>query len=667
MHPSYYRRPLFLALLFFALFIGLAKRTPNHTAGDISLFTPQKQAIIEAVVAEYPREREERVSAVASVRSLNGLPAHGRILVQLPDGAQARWGALVRMKGELAQPFGTAVPGNLDWKEYLAGRGVFAQLKAESLAEIKPPPLPLRVAGAVKNYLLATYRALFSRDIAAILSGLTLGDKSGLTQQLSQPFMDCGTVHLLVASGTKVGFVAALAYMFCALIRVRRRVPSGLLVLCATGFYLLVEGCDPPLVRSYVMGISALLGYLSQRESGAFQGLVIAAFLILGFDNQALFKADFQLSFAATFAIVLVFSQFSLPRKWPRWLRACVECAIMTVAAQIALFPVSVPLFHRYSPSGFIANIPMIPLSGVLLALSFSCAALSALKLALLLKPLAALTGALTLLFWKLGIFFASFSWSVVTLPELGGGTLAASACAAFVILHLPTPRLAAKIFLPALAVALLALVIQWHYRPPGKIWAFREGKSACLMFHTSQGKVLLVDAGINGDKLYNAVVHSGTLRVDAVFLSSLEETSWKGLSALAQKAKPGAVYIPYGPLPRALETVLTQLKNNGVTVARLWYGDKATGTDWSARAVRGLHQTTGNRYWTETGYSGMAQEDSLSFDIETGPLLARTGSHAAFARLTSHGQAAQFDIISRRAMPATASFTEGEIVIPTI
>jgi competence protein ComEC len=667
MHPSYYRRPLFLALVIFALFIGFFRRNPKPPCGDISLLSPRKKAVIEAVVAEYPRERNGRTSVVVSVRRFGAMRAHGRILAEIAPDADARWGATVRITGELSTPFASSVPGNLDWQQYLAGRGVFAQVKAETVVELTRPPLPLRIAGAVKNHIAATYRKAFAPEEAAILSGLTLGDKSLITPQLNKPFMDSGTVHLLVASGTKVGFVAALAYMLCALLRIKRRLHCGIVVLAVTGFYLLIEGCDPPLVRSYVMCFCALAGYAAQRDSGAFQGLVIAALLVLGLDNQALFKADFQLSFAATFAIILVFSQFSLPAKWPRWIKACIECAIMTVAAQIALFPVSVPLFHRYSISGMFANIPMIPLSGVLLTLGFCCAALSAIKFSLLLKPLAALTGILTLLFWKMAIFFSSFKWSAVSFPDLGGGTLVACACAAFTLLHLPSPRMLWKVAIPAAAVALISLVAQHHYAKPGRIWAFREGKSACLLLRTLRGNALLIDAGIDGGRLCRAIMYSGSLTVDSVFISSLEDSSWQGLDALAGQTHIGAVYIPYGPLPKEFEATLVRLEHDGTQVERLWPGESVTGADWSARAVTGLHSAKDGHYWSETGYSGIAGQDSMSFEIASGPLNAQTGAYAAFARLSGAGIAGQFDIISRRAKPAEAAFTEGQIVIQPV
>ena len=82
-----------------------------------------------------------------------------------------------------------------------------------------------------------------------------------------------------------------------------RKKYSGLLALACAGFYVLVAGLEAPLVRGYVMYSAALAGYLLDRDSGVFQGLVIACLAILLVEPAALFDAGFQMSFIASYGI----------------------------------------------------------------------------------------------------------------------------------------------------------------------------------------------------------------------------------------------------------------------------------------------------------------------------------------------------------------------------
>ena len=77
-------------------------------------------------------------------------------------------------------------------------------------------------------------------------------------------------MHLLVASGSNVGFITFLVYFLCSKLKIGKIFrPPGL--ACA-GFYVLVAGLEAPLVRGYVMYSAALAGYLLDRDSGVFRG-----------------------------------------------------------------------------------------------------------------------------------------------------------------------------------------------------------------------------------------------------------------------------------------------------------------------------------------------------------------------------------------------------------
>ena len=118
-------------------------------------------------------------------------------------------------------------------------------------------------------------------------------------------------MHLLVASGSNVGFVTILIYFLCSLFIVSRYKKSFLALFFAL-IYTLIAGADAPLIRAYLMTLTSTIGFLLGRKSGLLQGLILAGFLILLFNPQSLFEAGFEMSFLATLAIVLFSTNFSL-------------------------------------------------------------------------------------------------------------------------------------------------------------------------------------------------------------------------------------------------------------------------------------------------------------------------------------------------------------------
>ncbi|GAG08369.1 unnamed protein product, partial [marine sediment metagenome] len=260
---------------------------------------PCKEAVVEGTVTGFPRERKGRTEFALSVKSLNGKPSRGNAFVRFPNGARGpgkkngkqrslKWGDSVKIHGSVHLPRGWKIPGNFDWKDFLEKKGIMSEIKASRVGKTAPAWFPLRWTSAFRKYMLELFDSSVSVERSAILSGIVLGEKANLSASLYRAFQDSGAMHLLVASGSNVGFVTLIVYFICAEFGVRKKI-SGILALVFSGFYTLCAGADAPLTRAYLMSIAGMTGYLMDRESGIFQGLIIACLVILAVNPRALF------------------------------------------------------------------------------------------------------------------------------------------------------------------------------------------------------------------------------------------------------------------------------------------------------------------------------------------------------------------------------------------
>ena len=173
-----------------------------------------------------------------------------------------------------------------------------------------------------------------------------------------------------MVSGGKVGFVPLITLGLCGLIYLPRR--KALLVsLFVAGAYTCMAGADAPLVRAYIMTICACLGYLLGRNSGVLQGLFISCLVILSWNPSALFETGFQMSFLATFSIVLCLTNYSAPSSWPRTGKFFFHIFLATLASQLALIPIFANVFYKVSLTGLVSNIFLVPLSSVIMSIGF--------------------------------------------------------------------------------------------------------------------------------------------------------------------------------------------------------------------------------------------------------------------------------------------------------
>ena len=119
-----------------------------------------------------------------------------------------------------------------------------------------------------------------------------------------------------------------------------------------------------------------LTGVMVDRPTLTFRTLSIAAFVVLTLAPQAVLTPSFQLSFAATLALIAAY-HYGLPlphagtaSSWRARLalwgwREVATIAFTSVVAGLATLPYAAYNFHRLAPYGVLANVLAMPVVSV--------------------------------------------------------------------------------------------------------------------------------------------------------------------------------------------------------------------------------------------------------------------------------------------------------------
>ena len=184
------------------------------------------------------------------------------------------------------------------WSNGITGKMRIIETSAKS--ELQSVDLNSDPNERLKNRLLAC----FSRDVAGFFFGLFTGNKSLIPQKLKDAFQDAGLAHILAVSGYHVGWVSLFPVF---LLKHRKRIIRviGLLGMCGIWYYLEMCQWPPSGVRAAIMAsIYSVCLFLDIRIS-AIQSLSIAAILMFWHDPSIVMDLGVQLSFLATFSILL--------------------------------------------------------------------------------------------------------------------------------------------------------------------------------------------------------------------------------------------------------------------------------------------------------------------------------------------------------------------------
>ena len=226
-------------------------------------------------------------------------------------------------------------------------------------------------------YLCGQIRESIEKNIASNLDGpqkvlaqaLCLGGHySELGEKRMKDFAYTGLIHILSISGSHIALLLALIYGLGRLVKLGKRtcLILGILVAC---IYCCIVGGDAPVIRATMMSILMCMAYVKGRLYHAKQALCICAILCLVYDPFSLFDVSFQLSFGATYGLLLWGTVLYERIQWiPKWFKTPI---VLCVSAQLLIVPLQLYYFHYISIASLFAACIVAPLLDITIVLIF--------------------------------------------------------------------------------------------------------------------------------------------------------------------------------------------------------------------------------------------------------------------------------------------------------
>lgn len=197
-------------------------------------------------------------------------------------------------------------------------------------------------------------------DIATTINGLTVGDRSYEEDSFYTAVKNCGVTHVMVVSGMHMAIVCGSFYQLLKFLKCPSLVAS-FSTLTVTLAFMALCGFSPSVIRSGVMYIIMLVGYLLHRQPDALNSLSVA-FVIMMINNPFLiYNVGFLLSVTSTAGIIVLNPLLLKLIRIDKWkikpLRIIAELATVTISAQLATLPICLYYFGWISPWAILVNI----------------------------------------------------------------------------------------------------------------------------------------------------------------------------------------------------------------------------------------------------------------------------------------------------------------------
>ena len=361
------RRMAFQALVFAGWTAWLGSPLRPDASGRIDPFKSALSGVprsgdwipVEGTVDGFPSRKRKLLFAIVT--------EHGAYRVTSTDtGFPVVPGQRLRIEARPAPPSPPTNPGQFDYPAYLRSQDLDGILEARSLTSIGRPGAFDRLIA----YLRASLEATLDRSVppaqAPLLKAAMLGATDDLDPGLVEDFKSSGMLHILAISGQHVGIFALILLQVFALLRLPRKA-AFLATGAALALYVPICGNQISVLRAAIMFWACLPAVVWERPAFGVNSLGWAATGILAWMPHQILSLGFQLSFAATFLLILYSRPMAQGLARMRVRKALPVYLVSTSALSLVIFlgvyPVLAALVHTAAPSSILGNLVTVGIS----------------------------------------------------------------------------------------------------------------------------------------------------------------------------------------------------------------------------------------------------------------------------------------------------------------
>ncbi len=295
-----------------------------------------------------------------------------------------KYGDVIMTKSKIEIPYGYQNPRQFNYQQYLASIGINYQTYCKTddfkiISNNNESSLENFIEISRKKILMSFERAGLKGDEYAVAAALLIGYKNDLTKEIKSNYSEAGVMHILAVSGMHVGVIYMFMIKILFFLKSRKQeILRFVIVFIFLWIYILITGLSPSVLRAGVMFSFISIGNVFYKKTNIINILFLSAFILLLINPNNLYDIGFQLSYLAVLGIVifykkikdLYFSKYYVVNE--AW-----SIIAVSIAAQLFTTPISLYHFGQFPLYFLLANLILVPLSGIIIYTGISVIGIS--------------------------------------------------------------------------------------------------------------------------------------------------------------------------------------------------------------------------------------------------------------------------------------------------
>lgn len=380
-NANYKLRWLFGALIYTNLALAGACLTSlkyQNTDNTSKLLTEQNNQILIGEIIKPTQIKEKTIKAILTVKGIKNqnewTEGNGKVIVYLQKDSLSKKlsvGDIISFEPKLENVPPPKNPNEFDFRKYLSFHLIHQQAFLRSnnwkLIQSSPSTGIFKFANDSRKYLINTLekKGIKGKELA-VASALILGYKDSIDAQLKSAYSSAGAMHVLAVSGLHVGVIFLIFSQLFSFFEKFKfgKIIKGTLLILILWSYAILTGLSPSVMRAATMFTFIVAAKMTNRNSSFFNTLAASALALLIYNPLLIMEVGFQLSYMAVIGIVIIQPWVNNWINFRPWLsRKIWEITAVSIAAQIATFPLGLLYFHQFPNYFMLSNLIVIPLA----------------------------------------------------------------------------------------------------------------------------------------------------------------------------------------------------------------------------------------------------------------------------------------------------------------
>lgn len=391
--------PFFYCCGVLCVLLKTEKRNPNHLFN-----TNQNYVAYSGVIVSETEEKENTYKTILSINAIKTgekwIEKQGKMFLYIYKKdvvTKPKYGDCLVVSGSADTISAPKNPKEFDFKRFYGFLQIhhrdFVSVNNYVIYEYEPENELVRISFTIRAWAEKHFKTYITTERAyKIASALILGIKGSLDWEIMSAYASTGTMHVLAVSGLHVGIIYQILVLLCFWsknIKHGKWFKAGFLLILLW-FYALITGLSPSILRSVAMFTFIIIAEATNRKSNIYNTLAASCLFLLCINPFMIMEVGFQLSYLAVLGIVyiqpkiyqfiqikeyMIVSDYSQKNTiflkinriitnsfywildWI-WMISCVS-----VAAQLATFPLGMLYFHQFPNYFLVSNLAVIPVA----------------------------------------------------------------------------------------------------------------------------------------------------------------------------------------------------------------------------------------------------------------------------------------------------------------